>query len=40
LPSVVGRAGAIEILEPEMSDDERAGLDRSAANLRKALARA
>jgi L-lactate dehydrogenase len=38
LPSVVGRAGVIEILEPDMSEEERAGLKRSAENLKQALA--
>ena len=35
LPSVVGRAGVIEVLEPEMSDDERHALERSAERLRQ-----
>jgi L-lactate dehydrogenase len=43
LPSVVGRGGVIEVLEPEMSDEERKGLRNSAAtladNLNKALDR-
>ena len=39
LPSVVGRAGVIEILPPELSDAERAGLEKSAETLRAALAR-
>src|SRR5499433_2686395 len=39
LPSVVGRGGVIEVLEPEMSDEEREGLRTSAANLNKALDR-
>jgi L-lactate dehydrogenase len=30
LPSVVGGSGVIEILEPDMSDDERRGLEKSA----------
>lgn len=38
LPAVVGQQGATEIVEPEMSPDERAGLDRSADLLRKAAA--
>jgi L-lactate dehydrogenase len=39
LPSVVGRGGVIEVLEPDMSDEERAGLERSAETLKAALAR-
>ena len=38
LPSVVGRRGVIEVLEPEMSDEERQGLEKSAQTLRAALA--
>lgn len=37
LPSVVGRAGVLEVLMPELSDEERAGLERSAATLKSAL---
>jgi L-lactate dehydrogenase len=37
LPSVLGRAGVIEVLEPELSDEERKGLEKSAETLRKAL---
>ncbi len=33
LPSIVGRQGVIEVLEPEMSDNERQGLERGAARL-------
>lgn len=40
LPSVVGRCGVSRILEPEMSPEERQGLERSAETLRKAAARA
>jgi L-lactate dehydrogenase len=36
LPSVVGRGGVIRILEPPMSPDERAQLQRSAERLRAA----
>jgi L-lactate dehydrogenase len=36
LPSVVGRTGVIEVLEPEMSDEEREGLRKSADALNKA----
>jgi L-lactate dehydrogenase len=39
LPSVVGRDGVVEVLEPALSDAEREGLDKSAENLRKALER-
>ena len=39
LPSIVGRAGVIEVLEPEMSDEEREGLRNSADALNKALDR-
>jgi L-lactate dehydrogenase len=39
LPSVVGRGGAIEVLEPEMSGQERAALQKSAAILKAALDR-
>jgi len=37
LPSVVGRTGVIEVLEPELSEDEQRGLEKSAQTLRKAL---
>ena len=33
LPSIVGRQGVIEVLEPAMSDEEKQGLERSAARL-------
>ena len=36
LPAVVGRGGAVQVLEPRMSDDERAGLLKSAAVLQEA----
>jgi L-lactate dehydrogenase len=39
LPSVVGRNGIIEVLEPELSAEEKDGLEKSAESLRKALAR-
>jgi L-lactate dehydrogenase len=39
LPSVVGNGGVIAVLQPELSDEERAGLDKSAANLKAALDR-
>ena len=37
LPSVVGRDGVDRILEPEMSDVERKGLQRSADAIKTAL---
>jgi L-lactate dehydrogenase len=39
LPSVVGRTGVLEILEPELSEDERQGIEKSAERLRSALKR-
>ena len=39
LPSVVGRGGVSEVLEPQMSDEEREGLRKSADTLNKALDR-
>jgi L-lactate dehydrogenase len=39
LPSVVGRGGVTMTLSPELSSEERNGLQRSAENLRKALER-
>jgi L-lactate dehydrogenase len=39
LPSIVGRAGVVSVLEPEVSADERAGLEKSAQTLRAALER-
>jgi len=39
LPSVIGRQGVSQILEPEMSDEERKGFQRSAEVLRNAAAR-
>jgi L-lactate dehydrogenase len=39
LPSVVGRQGVVQILEPNLSEEERQALQRSAETLRKALAR-
>jgi len=38
LPSVVGRWGIIEVLEPEMSEEERQRLQKSADTLQAALA--
>jgi L-lactate dehydrogenase len=37
LPSVLGRRGIIEALEPEMSDEERRDLTKSADTLKEAL---
>jgi L-lactate dehydrogenase len=39
LPSIVGRSGVLEVLSPELSEEERSGLDKSADSLRKALQR-
>jgi L-lactate dehydrogenase len=39
LPSVLGRTGVTRVLEPQMSEDERQSLERSAARLREAVAR-
>jgi L-lactate dehydrogenase len=39
LPSVVGRDGVVQILEPDMSEEERQALQRSAETLRRAVAR-
>jgi L-lactate dehydrogenase len=39
LPSIVGRRGVIEVLEPDMSDAEREGLRKSADALAAALDR-
>lgn len=39
LPSVVGRGGVLEVLEPNMSEEEHAGLQRSAELLKAALER-
>ncbi|HEX4682448.1 MAG TPA: hypothetical protein VH277_07070 [Gemmatimonadaceae bacterium] len=39
LPSVVGRTGVTDILEPEMSDDERNALDRGVEILKNATAK-
>lgn len=40
LPSIVGRTGIVRVLEPDLDDEERQGLERSAEKLREALARA
>jgi L-lactate dehydrogenase len=39
LPSILGHDGVVQILEPELSEDERQKLQRSAAMLRAATAR-
>jgi L-lactate dehydrogenase len=39
LPSVLGRHGVSQAFEPEMSEEERQGLQRSADILRNAVAR-
>jgi len=39
LPSVVGRQGVVRILDPDLSGEERQGLQRSAETLRNAVAR-
>jgi L-lactate dehydrogenase len=39
LPSVVGRQGVVAVLEPELTPEERAGLEKSAQTLRGALQR-
>jgi L-lactate dehydrogenase len=39
LPSIVGRQGVIEVLEPAMSDSERQGLERGAARLKETVAK-
>jgi L-lactate dehydrogenase len=39
MPSVVGRSGVVRILEPDMSSEERKGIQRSADALRNAVAR-
>ena len=39
LPSVVGRSGVLKILEPDLSDEERQQLEKSANSIRNALDR-
>ena len=39
MPSLVGRGGILEVLKPEMSEDERAGLRHSVETLKQALDR-
>jgi L-lactate dehydrogenase len=38
LPSIVGRQGVVEVLEPAMSDDERQALEQSARRLKETVA--
>jgi L-lactate dehydrogenase len=39
LPSIIGRAGVLEVMQPELSPEERGALEKSAEGLRKALQR-
>jgi L-lactate dehydrogenase len=39
LPSVVGRTGVLSVLQPDVSDEERSALEKSAQGLRNALKR-
>jgi L-lactate dehydrogenase len=39
LPSVLGRSGIVEVLEPDLSEEERVGLHKSAETLKAALDR-
>jgi L-lactate dehydrogenase len=39
LPSVIGRQGVVEVLEPALSDDEKQALDRCAARLKDVVAK-
>jgi L-lactate dehydrogenase len=39
LPSVIGRVGVISVLQPDLTAEERSGLERSAESLRSALER-
>jgi L-lactate dehydrogenase len=39
LPSVVGRDGVVAVLQPDLSPEERSGLEKSAKSLRNALER-
>jgi len=39
LPSVIGRSGVTQVLQPDLSAEERQGLEQSAETLRQALAR-
>jgi L-lactate dehydrogenase len=37
LPSIVGHAGVLEVMQPELSPAERSALEKSAEDLRNAL---
>jgi L-lactate dehydrogenase len=39
LPTVLGRGGALQVIEPELSDEERQALERSVQTLKAAVAR-
>jgi L-lactate dehydrogenase len=39
LPSIIGHAGVLEVMQPELSPEERSALERSADGLRNALQR-
>ena len=39
LPSIVGRNGVLDVLEPELSEEERQGLEKSARKLQDSLKR-
>jgi L-lactate dehydrogenase len=39
LPTIIGRKGVVEVLQPELSDEELSELDKSAASLRLAVQR-
>ena len=39
LPSIVGHAGVVEVMQPELSSAERGALEKSADGLRNALQR-
>jgi L-lactate dehydrogenase len=36
LPSIVGRKGCLQVLDPPLSDDERVGMEKCIEKLRKA----
>jgi malate/lactate dehydrogenase len=38
LPTIVGTEGGVEVLAPDLSDDERRALERSVSVLRQAVA--
>jgi malate/lactate dehydrogenase len=39
LPSIIGREGVVEVLTPQLSDEEAKALDKSAESIAKALER-